>query len=39
MGPANNSLQLTRLGCGKSKVPGLPGYGIMSGLLPEPPGS
>jgi len=35
----NNSLQLTRLACGKSKESGLPECARMGVPLPEPPGS
>jgi hypothetical protein len=37
--PPNNSLQLTRLACGRGRVPGLPDCGGLSEPLPEPPGS
>jgi hypothetical protein len=37
--PPNNSLQLTRLACGKSKVPSPQECARMSGPVPEPPGS
>jgi hypothetical protein len=37
--PPNNSLQLTRLACGRSVVPRPPGCARMSEPLPEPPGS
>jgi hypothetical protein len=35
----NNSLQLTRLACGKWKMPSLPECARMDEPLPEPPGS
>ena len=36
---ANNSLQLTRLACGKLEMPCPPECARMGGALPEPPGS
>jgi hypothetical protein len=37
--PPNNSLQLTRLECGKLEMPCLPECAIMRPAKPEPPGS
>ena len=37
--PPNNSLQLTRLACGKSGVTCPPSCARMGGPMPEPPGS
>ena len=39
MKPPNNSLQLTRLECGKLEMPCLPECARMNRPLPEPPGS